>query len=136
MTESIKIFAESYRLRVTRDDCGDSYIVGKAGLIYGSVGLRLIVTITGGPNASRWNRAKRRSLAAGFELWQDGDDEGSVLFDPDIPVHAKLAIRLVGCRQRRIATPAQRVALARHAFQSKTPRASGSMRPLESTNAA
>ncbi len=48
-----------------------------------------------------WANAKRKLKAAGFLIRQDGDREGTALFDPDDACQARLAIRLIRARRSR-----------------------------------
>ena len=52
-------------------------------------------------SVKRWNNAKRYLLAEGFELHQDGETEGTLLFDPDDPCQADAAIRAAGIARRK-----------------------------------
>jgi len=48
-----------------------------------------------------WAANKRRAADAGMVLCQDGDDEGSLTFDPTNPTQCALALRIAGIRRRR-----------------------------------
>ena len=37
----------------------------------------------------------------GCRIWQDGDHEGSVLFDPQDPAQGRLVLRVAGIKRRR-----------------------------------
>src|SRR5579863_9850041 len=105
-------FAETYRVRATRDGCGESIIPRKlramgvplrpeySGHIYdygsGRFGVVLMFE-----SKRRWGSAKRKLVAAGFEIRQDGDSEGTALFDPADAAQARLAIRLARIPARR-----------------------------------
>jgi hypothetical protein len=60
---------------------------------------------------SRWEGVRKQCLAAGMTLHQNGDSEGSLLFDPDNDAQAKLAISIVKPRVKRILSPERRAAL-------------------------
>ena len=78
---SLKQFAERYRLKLRRDECGDFDMVGKCGQVYVYAPGRLAILFLG--NTKRqWHAAKKKLAAAGFELMQDCDTEGSASFDP------------------------------------------------------
>ena len=64
-------------------------------------------------SARRWRAAKKRLLAAGFALGQNGETEGTLLFVPESSQQAKAAIREAGIRIRKPASPKQLAALAR-----------------------
>ena len=102
----IQAFANLYRLRVKRHEDGELIITGKLGHIYGhddaTLGLMFM------PDRPRlWPNARRKLEAAGFVIWQDGDHEGSALFDPTNKAQARLALRVVGIRRKRRASSAQ-----------------------------
>ena len=104
----IPTFAEKYRCAARRQD-GEQVIPGKLGHVYehdsAMFGLMFI------PDKARlWKYARRKLEAAGFAIWQDGDEEGSALFDPTIPAQARLALKVVGAKRKRSLTPEQRAA--------------------------
>ena len=101
----IPTFAEKYRCAARRQD-GEQVIPGKLGHVYehGSATFGLMFM----PDKARlWKYARRRLEAADFTIWQDGDEEGSALFDPTSPAQARLALKVVGARRNRRASPAQ-----------------------------
>jgi len=113
MSEAIKAFARKHRLRVRLDTCGEVVIPGKPrkepraedrNHIYehgqGMFGIYLQFQ-----TRRKWNFTKKRLLAKGFTLKQDGDTEGTLLFNPE--TLAKAAIREVGARIRRPLSPEQ-----------------------------
>ena len=105
----IQAFANRYRLRVKRHEDGEPIISGKLGHVYehddSTLGLFFM------PERPRlWSHAKRRLETAGFTIWQDGDEEGSALFDPTNKVQARLALKVVGTKRKRTLTAEQRAA--------------------------
>ena len=111
---NIEKFAEHFRLRITNDECGDPIIRGKRGHLYIADGLCLMV-IDGAPaNKSRWE-------ALGGKLWlgeTSPDKTGRRVQDvwiKGIPLeNAGLAIKMVGCRPKRVLSAEEReVRLAR-----------------------
>lgn len=46
-------------------------------------------------------------------LLQDGDEEGTLLFDPADRAQVRVAIKAVGAKRKRVLSPAQREALAK-----------------------
>ncbi len=105
----IQTFANRYRLRVKRHEDGELIITGKLGHIYGhddaTLGLMFM------PDRPRlWPNALRKLEAAGFVIWQDGDHEGSALFDSTDTKQARLALKEVGAKRKRSLTPEQRSA--------------------------
>ena len=102
----IQAFANRYHLRVKRHEDGEPIISGKLGHIYehdeSTLGLMFM------PKRPRlWSHAKRKLEAVDFTIWQDGDEEGSALFDPTNKAQARLALRVVGIKRKRRASPAQ-----------------------------
>ena len=108
----IERFAQKHKLKTTRDECGEVIIRGKRGHLH----------VDGGELCAMWTDAppmKRSRLAElGGTVWQ-GDisrgDKGRRVQDAWVrgirPEAYKLAIRLVGAKQRRVMSPAQRAAL-------------------------
>ncbi len=95
----IPTFSEKYRCAARRQD-GEQVIPGKLGHVYehdpATFGLMFI------PNKARlWKYARRRLEAADFIIWQDGDEEGSALFDPSDSRQARPALKVVGISRRR-----------------------------------
>jgi hypothetical protein len=132
--ETIKSFAEIYRVRAKQDDCGELIIPGSllgasgrsdySSHIYDhGDGNRFGVLLTF-QSKRGWHFAKRRLLAAGFTLEQDGDTEGTALFDPHNDLQARLAFKLARVRAIRTLSLEQRQKMAdrmRYARRFKTP---------------
>src|SRR5215469_16985416 len=108
----IQQFAEKYKLKTSRDECGDLIIRGKRGHLY-TDGAELCAMWTDGPPMK-----KSRLADLGREVWQ-GDispgDRGRRVQDAWVrgiePEAYRLAIRLVGAKSRRIMSPQQTAAL-------------------------
>ena len=132
---TIEEFANRYNVRLRRDWCGDM-IAGKpprprpedCSHIFemgdGRLGLCLIL---GSPR--RWTFAKRRLLAAGFELKQDGDSEGTFLFDPNSDLMCRMAIKEAGIRAKNRVTPEDRAQRAARMAEWQKGRLSPSAEP-------
>jgi hypothetical protein len=121
---SLQQFAEGTRTHIRRDGCADLVIPGKnraalldraeyRGHVYdgfsdGSLGLCLMY-----PTKKRWNNARRKLLAVGFVVRQNGDAEGCATFDPANGQQARLALQLAGVKHRRVLSPAQQAQCAR-----------------------
>ncbi len=127
MDKTIIAFAEKYRLRVRRDECGDPIVVGKLGELHqhddGLVGL--ILMSPNGDDAKLDNTLgsrMRKALWEVLELHQRGDYESSFLFDAENKQHARLAIRLIGCKRKRRAKLSHNFLAARKRsqFQRRT----------------
>ena len=102
----IKSLAEKYGLRVKRDDCGESFTPCKRGQIY-EYGSGLFGVMVFGAHASgrAWSSVKRLLTAAEFTLHQDGDSEGSLLFNGSNEAQCREAIRVMGAYRRRPHSP-------------------------------
>jgi hypothetical protein len=64
-----------------------------------------------GRGTPTWNRRRKSGVAVGMLVSQDGDGEGSLVFDPMNLRQAKAAIEIAGLR--RVISDAQRNALAK-----------------------
>lgn len=102
----IKRLAEKYGLRLKRDDCGELFVPCKRGQIY-EYGSGWFGVMVFGPNASAraWSSVKRLLTTAGFTPHQDGDYEGSLLFNGGNEVQCRRAIRVMGAFRRRRYSP-------------------------------
>ncbi len=75
------------------------------------------------PGVDNTLRARtRKALQEGLELDQQGDYESSFFFDAENKQHARLAIRLIGCKRKRRAklSPNFLAARKRSQFKSRT----------------
>lgn len=99
-------FATKYRLRVRRAEDGDHIIAGKLGHVYQhdaeTLGLMFLPD-----RPRRWSHARRKLEAAGLTIWQNGDQEGSALFDPANTVQARIALKVIRAKPRRTPSAAQ-----------------------------
>jgi hypothetical protein len=132
-------FAERHRLRVRRAEDGEPHVPGRDGQLYEHDDARLaVVYLDGTPRA--WGHRKRACLAAGMTLLQDGDAEGTLLFDPANPEHVRLAVEVVGARRRKQLSEEHRQKLvaagAAHRFASDDDGCSDALHALETTSAA
>jgi hypothetical protein len=121
----IDTFAEQHRLKVTRDDCGDPVIAGR---IYQSniyeysnseLGVMLVTDGKKPPRTQVWNKFKTACLGAGMVIRQQGDAEGAFSFNPANPEQAKVAIKGINAKIRRIMTPEQLATLAKVGFKAR-----------------
>ena len=116
---TIKRFADKYKLKISRDDCGDAVIRGKHGHIYVDAGMVCAMWADAAP------MNKSRLVKLGGTFWQgdiSADAKGRRLQDAWVrgirPDAYELAIRLVGAKRRRVMSPAQRAALERATMAS------------------
>jgi hypothetical protein len=99
-------FANKYRLKLKRDPCDGTYIIpGRHGQIYeysdSELAVMFILLSDQEPSPRTWTSVRRKCVATGMTLRQDGDAEGALIFDPsDLPL-AKLAIKIAGIRRVR-----------------------------------
>jgi hypothetical protein len=122
----ISAFAERYRLKLRREpgrDPGDStqIIAGRLGHIYeyDTVVFGVMFIPSGAIRPRLWHSSREKGLAAGMTLLQDGDWEGTLLFDPHDGNQAKLAIKIAGIQPSRNSSAAELMNLAKgHQFQS------------------
>ncbi len=121
---TIQEFAEVHAVRVKRDGCGDSIIPGRLfdaelgrdrveyrSHIYengdGRLGVCLLFA-----TKMRWTLAKHKLIAEGFSLKQEGDTEGTLLFEPENAAQARMALKIARVKSRRIMSPKQMASLA------------------------
>ena len=105
---NIKQFANERRLKLRLDDCGDPVINGKFGHLYEYDDNELALCFMPGKDTAHlWKARRATCVNAGMTLRQNGDVEGCLSFDPRDKAQAKLAIQVVRCRVRRVATPEQ-----------------------------
>jgi hypothetical protein len=102
---TLQAFAEDHRLTVRRDEANDRIIPGKHGHIW-ERGERFAVTLLD-LTPRKWNHRKRLCLEEGMELDQDGDFEGTLLFDPTNADQAEAAIGVAKIRKRKVPSEAQ-----------------------------
>jgi len=108
---TIQRFAEGYKLRVSRDECGEVIIRGKRGHLY----------VDGGMICAMWTDAppmrQSRLAQLGGTCWQSdisrrgGRREQDAFVRGIRPEAYGLAIRLVGAKRRRVMSPARLEAL-------------------------
>jgi hypothetical protein len=108
----IQQFAEKHKLKITRDECGDTIIRGRRGHFF----------VDGGALCAMWTDAppmnRTRLQRLGGVCWQ-GDigpnSKGRRVQDASVrgirPAAYRLASRMVGAKARRILSPGQRAAL-------------------------
>jgi len=120
----IKEFGEKYRVKTRRDNCGEDIVTGSripkdmpkqveyACHVYNHadgkrLGLLLLLK-----TKQQWTHAKKRLVAAGFTIKQNGETEGTALFNPEDAGQVRLAFKLARIRVRRELSPERRQALA------------------------
>ena len=101
--QSLVEWGVTARVRVRRDEVGDELVLGRRGSIHAFGPGRFAARYMPGPpdRPKRWAHARRRLLAAGCRLLQDGDHEGNVEFDPGSPGQVAVVLRVLGVRRRK-----------------------------------
>jgi hypothetical protein len=121
---TLKGFAEHYRIRIKRDDCGDQIIRGKLGHVYQHDANQFGIVLEASANIAvlenTFRSRKRRAIAAGFSMNQEGDFESILLFDPGDAEQARLAIRLMQAKKiKQAPRPSDAQLRARALFSSR-----------------
>ncbi len=104
----LRTFAEAHRLRTRRDEDNTLMIPGKVGHIWEFDEDLLAVTLLNLTNG-KWSgekRGRRKPCCdVGMKLHQDGDCEGTLLFDPEDAEQVELALRVAEVKRRRWMSP-------------------------------
>ena len=136
---TIITFSQKYRLRLRRSEDGERIIRGKYGEIYQhGDGFLGVLVMPNGQRPRLWPGAHHRLEAVGCTIWQNGDHEGSVLFDPANLKQCRLVLKVIGAKRKRIPSPAQLAALekATSARFARNQRAKGVLEPQNDLNPA
>jgi hypothetical protein len=138
--EMIYAFAQQNRLTTFREtDDQTTVIRGQAGChLYeysdSELGL-MVLSDAKEARPRRWTAIRKKCLAAGMTLRENGDDEGALSFDPKNQQQARLAIKVTGARPKRQLFPEHREKLRAVGFQKRqSPTlngASSDKKPLE-----
>lgn len=106
---TVKEFAVKHKVRIKHAEEGEVIVMAKHGQIYdygaGRFGVMFMLE-----GSRAWNGRRQECERVGMRLVQDGDTEGTLLFDPEDKNQAKTVIRLVGARQKRQLSPEHRKA--------------------------
>ena len=117
--EIIEQFAERFKVKTRRDECGDTIIPGKqhkfadgqssifGGYDNGQLGVALLFG-----TKTKWTYARRKLEEAGFFVRQLGETEGVLTFDPANAPQARLAIKTAGVRTKKNMAPPSAAQLA------------------------
>ena len=99
---TLETLAAHHRLKVRRDK-DDTKVVGKFGHLYEHddeyFGVLLMFSTVG-----RWNNARRRLEAAGCEILQNGETEGTAIFPRREGLEVTQAIREAKTPRKRLST--------------------------------
>jgi hypothetical protein len=121
---AVNAFGEQYRVRVKRDGCGEPIVPGKLGHLYQHDAVRFGIALEAPPDDARSDKTlrarRRRAIAAGFVVHQEGEFEALLLFDPGDGKQARLAVLLIQAKKsRQVAAPTDAQLRARALFSSK-----------------
>lgn len=106
-TITIADFALQHHLRKPQaDTCGDLNITGKLGTIYQYDARLLAATVVNNSASGRyWCRYRDEARDLGCRIIQNGDPEGTFLFDPSNAEQAAHAIRAIRAPKKRTVSP-------------------------------
>ena len=104
--QTLREFAERYRLKLRRDECGGLFVSGKRGQVY-EYGPGQLAAMFLSDSRRQWSAARKKLAESGFRIMQDAATEGSALFDPDNTDQCRMAIRVIRAKPRRILSAAQ-----------------------------
>jgi hypothetical protein len=103
----LRVFAKGHRLKFKCHEDNTLIISGKVGHIWEFDEERLAVTLLDlSPNM--WSYRRKACLNAGMELGQDGDGEGTLLFDPDDAEQVEAALKVAEVKKTRWMSPEHR----------------------------
>jgi len=116
-------FVQQNRLRASRETDGTTVIWGQAGChlyLYSDSELGLmILSEAEDTRTRRWSGIRKKCLAAGMILRQNGEDEGAMSFNPNNRQQSRLAIEASGARPKRRLSPKHRAKLLAVGFQKR-----------------
>jgi len=107
----LKSFADRHRLKISRNECGETIIPGKHGQIYEYNEEMLGVMFTppktkaepwGNWCPRTWGNFRRAAEATGMTVLQNGDSEGCLGFDTGNREQVRLALKIAGVRRKRV----------------------------------
>lgn len=116
-------FAESNRLKVHQRADGERVILGRDGEIYAYRDRLAVIFIPKKWTPRRWNGARIQCEILGMTCVQNGDSEGTLLFDPADKKQTQAAIKLAHVKTKREMSPAQAEAAARALAKAQEKRA-------------
>lgn len=108
----IRDFASRHKLKITIDrGDGSPIVLGRHGQLY-EYGERIAFMLINENGSTctptQWGHARRAGVNAGMDLLLSGDAEGAFALEGEDRAQAKLAIKLVGCKAKRVLSPEQR----------------------------
>jgi hypothetical protein len=97
-------FARRWRLRIRRDSDGTDIVPGRKGkshLFEYDTGALAVMIMPETGSAHWWSAARAKFLAAGMQIRQNGDCEGTATFDPNNRQQVQLAMKYAGVKPKR-----------------------------------
>lgn len=113
----VDALAKKYRLKTSRDDCGELTIPGRHGHIYEfsvARGLLGVIFIPAHSRPQAWTNRKRWAASGGLATVQNGECEGCLTFDPENSHQVRVAMRIAGIHAKRRQSESQRLAAMRN----------------------
>ena len=107
----LKAFATEHRCRRKTDECGDLNVLGRRGTIYEYGSGLFAATVIGGRTAVWWNKHREALKTVGCKITQNGDTEGTALFDPENQEQVKAALEAIRAFRKRTMTDETRARL-------------------------
>jgi len=104
---TFKEFADIYRLKLSERD-GEKVIAGRDGLIYQYREQLAVCFMPISRSVYQWNKFRNKAVAIGMVLKQNGDSEGTFLFNPENREQSETAIAMAHCRRRPALSSAER----------------------------
>lgn len=110
---TISDFANTHRLRLSKDTCGDEVVAGRIGesniAEHDECNLSVAFVTPGKllPRTGSFNTFKAACVAAGMTPLQIGDAEGVFMFDPADPQQARVAIKGIRAKAKKQMSPEQ-----------------------------
>jgi len=135
---TVEVFAEQHKLRLRRDECGEQFIPCRRGQIFDNGDGRLGVMILN-DSPRGWGNARRAVEAAHFDITQNGEEEGTALFNPADRRQVKVAFNLAKPYRRKklseetLAKLRRQVAIARGVQKTLNSGTPGSQDSIAST---
>jgi len=114
---NIEVFAQKHSVKIKRDACNDLTIQGKSGHIGDGYSDSWLGVYLSCETPKTWTYAKKKLVASGMRVRQDGDMEGVLLFDPTNRAQVRLALKAASIfPKRRTSVPSPAQLAARAAF--------------------
>jgi hypothetical protein len=113
---TIEQFAAQHKVKIKRDDCNDPIIPGKVGHIGDGYSGGLLSVYVDAETPRAWTYAKRKLVAVGMRIKQNGDADGVVMFDPANLTQVRIALKVAGIKTKRKAAPPSPAQLAARAM--------------------